>query len=182
VRYVIRLSLLLLAAAAGGGCLEPETNKPKTDAPKAPKSGDGSPVEVARKPAPADNSFCFVCHLNYKKDELARRHAKGGIGCTYCHGESDEHSSDEDGLTAPELMFAPREINPSCMRCHKREKIAKEEAHESVLAEAAGKKKLCTDCHGKHRLKARTRRWDKATGKVVAAAGVRMSSDHPADR
>ena len=37
---------------------------------------------------------------------------------------------------------------------------------------------LCTDCHGDHRLKVRTVRWDKHTRKLIAdTAKIRMSID-----
>jgi hypothetical protein len=29
------------------------------------------------------------------------------------------------------------------------------------------KDKVCTDCHGSHKLKVRTRMWDKETGKLI---------------
>jgi hypothetical protein len=38
----------------------------------------------------------------------------------------------------------------------------------SALVRAAGMKaKVCTGCHGKHRLAVRTRVWNKETGKLV---------------
>ena len=33
---------------------------------------------------------------------------------------------------------------------------------------------ICTDCHGQHRMKVRTRVWDKETGKLIKDDGVRM--------
>ncbi len=45
-----------------------------------------------------------------------------------------------------------------------------------------GKMGVCTDCHGEHRLKVRTRRWDKETGKLVSDDGVRMMEENPMDK
>ncbi|MHC4559092.1 MAG: hypothetical protein ACYS80_17520 [Planctomycetota bacterium] len=43
----------------------------------------------------ADNSRCFVCHINYMQEDIAVIHARADIGCAGCHGESDEHIADE---------------------------------------------------------------------------------------
>jgi len=128
-----------------------------------------------RRREPADNSFCYVCHVNFKKEALAQTHQSVGVGCEKCHGSSDAHSSDEDGLTPPEKMYARQRINPYCMTCHSKTKLAKVSEHKSMLAGTS--KKVCTDCHGKHKLKVRTRIWDKSTGKLISDDGVRMMYD-----
>ena len=60
---------------------------------------------------PADNYYCLTCHANFTREKLAVTHAKKGVGCVTCHGESPKHSSDEDGLTPPQIMFARERIN-----------------------------------------------------------------------
>ena len=121
---------------------------------------------------PADNSYCYVCHINYKNEPLAKRHRDGGVGCDKCHGWSDDHCSDEDGLTPPKVMYPKEKINGSCLQCHNAMKTVDLAALNAKLA--AGQKKHCTDCHGSHSLAVRTRRWDKATGKLIYDDGVRM--------
>jgi len=129
---------------------------------------------AARPKQPVDNSFCYVCHGNYKSEPLARRHLKAKITCSRCHGSSDDHSADEDGLTPPQIMFPKDAINPTCMICHKVEKLAAVAAHEKVLVNRPDKP-ACTDCHGKnHRMAHRTRVWDRWTGKLVRDDGVRL--------
>ncbi|HOY60568.1 MAG TPA: cytochrome c3 family protein, partial [Verrucomicrobiota bacterium] len=129
----------------------------------------------------ADNSRCFVCHANYdfNDEQLALTHAKASIGCVKCHGESTRHSADEDGLTPPDRMFPKSHIRFNCLGCHDwmklvdSDKVKKDRAdleekpdHQSVL-DATAQKKLCTDCHGDHRLGHRTRVWDKRTGALL---------------
>ena len=128
-------------------------------------------------PKPADNSYCYVCHINYRGEKLTLNHERAGVGCEECHGESDRHSADEDGLTPPEIMFPKARIAPACMACHPTSRLAREKAHKLMLADAAGSA-ACTECHGKHRLAVRTRRWDKATGKLLADDGVRMMQEN----
>jgi hypothetical protein len=80
-------------------------------------------------------------------------------------------------------MYSRAKINTFCLKCHP-EKIFKESethTHDDILKFIAEKKPagpkspLCTDCHGKdHRLKIRTRNWDKDTGKLISDDGVRM--------
>jgi len=128
------------------------------------------------KPEPADNSYCCVCHINFKKEELARTHQPVGVGCENCHGPSDAHSSDEDNLTPPEKMYTKQKINSYCMTCHTKRRLAKVSDHKPLLA-GKSKEKTCTGCHGNHRLKVRTRIWDKNSGKLISDDGVRMMYD-----
>lgn len=137
--------------------------------------GDGdelADLPPAKGPV-ADNSRCHVCHINYEAERLAVLHARANIGCHRCHGLSDAHCGDEDNITPPEIMYSRVKVNPSCMACHPRKKIDTVK-HKPLFAAAASKRKRCTDCHGKHRLSHRTRRWDKVTRKLIADDKVRM--------
>ncbi len=113
-----------------------------------------------------DNSDCLVCHMNFKKEELARRHQLRGIGCITCHGPSTAHADDEENTTPPDIMWPKQKVNSSCQECHAKEKS--DETHKTVLAGTAAKNKYCTDCHGKHRLPVRTVQWNKRTGELLA--------------
>lgn len=129
------------------------------------------------------NQFCAVCHYGFSDEKMAARHAKAGIGCERCHGESARHRSDEDNITPPELMYPKERINPTCMMCHPRHDIIHVKHHKSFLegaetifdpeiddasARSAGPKEVCTDCHAEeHRIKVRTIRWDKCTGEII---------------
>jgi hypothetical protein len=130
---------------------------------------------------PADNSYCYVCHANYKEEELTISHQVVGVGCELCHGMSDEHSADEDGLTPPEILWPKAWINVTCMECHPHDELAREVSHEEFLARTLPEQ-VCTDCHGEgHRMSVRTRVWDRMTGKLIACDGVRMmDADSPA--
>jgi len=110
----------------------------------------------------ADNSRCFVCHVNYMQEDIAVAHARRHIGCAHCHGESDEHIADESWAsggsgTAPDKMYTRQMINPFCLTCHPKDKLS-QEPHKTLLANS-GDKKYCTDCHGDHRLKDRKCKW-----------------------
>ncbi|MBN1126641.1 MAG: hypothetical protein JXA82_16670 [Sedimentisphaerales bacterium] len=109
----------------------------------------------------ADNSRCHVCHINYTLDDLAVTHAREGIGCTGCHGQSDEHIADESWAsggngTAPEKMYPKDKINPFCLTCHEADKLPAQQ-HKAVLIKNPDK--VCTDCHGDHRLPIRRCKW-----------------------
>lgn len=110
----------------------------------------------------ADNSRCFVCHINYMNEDIAVTHSKANMGCAYCHGKSDEHIADESWAsggngTAPDIMYPRAKINPFCMGCHAREKIDTEQ-HKPLFADN-NEEKYCTDCHGDHRLTERKCKW-----------------------
>jgi len=138
-------------------------------APVAVPAADAKP-----RPKPADNFYCFVCHMNYDGEKLALDHELAGVGCATCHGVSDRHSADEDGITPPDKMFAHDEVNAYCMTCHAEADVRASSSHEALFDEAAEVKHVCTDCHGKHRLSVRTRRWDEKTGELISDDGVRM--------
>ena len=137
--------------------------------PEAPLLLDDEPLLLADDPASkqpqrkgADNSRCFVCHINYVREELAVTHARADIGCAKCHGRGDAHIADESWAsggkgTPPEIMYTRDKINPFCLNCHRPDKIGLKR-HKEVLA-GTGKKKYCTDCHGKHRLPKRRCKW-----------------------
>ena len=125
---------------------------------KVTKTSSGNPDPVA------DNSRCYVCHLNYEDEALAVVHAQGNVGCVECHGESDAHCGDENNVIPPDIMYPKETINLSCLKCH--ERITNDEEHKPILA-GTGKEEFCTDCHGEHRLAYRTQRWDRKTGELV---------------
>ena len=168
------LALLLIAAhdPAHGGELPSSAT-----APAAASTAD-APV---RKGPVADNRRCFVCHGNYdfNDEPLALVHAQANIGCVRCHGESPRHSTDEDGLTPPDRMYPAPHIRFNCLGCHdwvklvasdltkkNRADLKEKPDHQAVLDGTIQDKRLCTDCHGDHRLGYRTRKWDKRTGQL----------------
>ncbi len=123
---------------------------------------DDSAEDDSRLEGGADNSRCYVCHVNYQQEDLAVTHTAVGIGCARCHGESDEHMADESWAeggngTAPEAIYTLDQVNPFCMECHPGNNLY-EEPHEAVLSGAATEK-YCTDCHGEHRLHIRRLKW-----------------------
>ena len=120
----------------------------------------------------ADNGACHVCHTNYQEEPLAVTHARANVGCVKCHGQSIAHRNDEANVTPPETMYPVAKIDAACRKCH--------EAHDVPAAKVIArwqakcpsktnaKEIVCTDCHGEHRLKLRTVRWNKETGKLLS--------------
>ncbi|UCE47380.1 MAG: cytochrome c3 family protein [Phycisphaerales bacterium] len=116
----------------------------------------------------ADNSFCYVCHLNYDGEQLTADHEQAGIGCAECHGRSYDHCGDENNITPPETMYPVEKINPFCMSCHPETELNQQDAHEPILSDLAKQQTYCTVCHGKeHRMSVRNVRWNKTTGELL---------------
>jgi cytochrome c3-like protein len=119
----------------------------------------------------ADNGSCYVCHGNYEEEPFALLHAKEDVGCADCHGESHDHRNDEDNITPPEKMYAAADIGPACAKCHETHDAPAVKViarwRERCPAKTDAEKLVCTDCHGRHRLKFRTVWWDKKTGELV---------------
>jgi hypothetical protein len=123
---------------------------------------DDEETAEAAEGSGADNSRCFVCHANYLDEQIAVTHARVAIGCAHCHGDSDAHIADESwgsggNGTAPDIMYPMDEIVPACMKCHAKDTIDIPE-HEPVFG-LSTEKKVCTDCHGEHRLAVRRCKW-----------------------
>ena len=122
--------------------------------------GEKSPAAPAG--TVADNSRCFVCHLNCMQEDIAVVHARANIGCVNCHGDCDAHIADESWAsggngTAPGVMYPREKVNPLCMGCHPKDKMPAVR-HAAFFAGTA-KETSCTDCHGKHRLAERKCKW-----------------------
>jgi len=130
-------------------------------------------VPAARKKYElADNSFCYVCHINWEQEEFVESHRRAGVACWDCHGISEAHMDDEEHMTPPDIMFTKEKANASCMTadCHPRPEMEEEMGHKPFFAGATDLKQ-CTDCHGEHRLNERKRRWDKVTGEIIEVKG-----------
>lgn len=119
----------------------------------------------------AINNACFVCHGNYREEELATTHAKNKVGCMECHGESLDHRNDENNTTPPDVMYPWEEINNYCRKCHKQHDAPAREVvarwKQRCPQKTDPEKIVCTDCHGDHRLKRRSVQWNKKTGELL---------------
>ena len=115
----------------------------------------------------AENQPCFVCHVNYQEEVLASGHAKGGISCVKCHGDSFAHRNDENNTTPPDIMVPAEGIEPLCVTCHMMHDVPAAKVIARWQERCPDKQDpltiVCTDCHGQHRLKVRTVQWDKKT-------------------
>lgn len=169
----LALALVVSALLAGLSAAPPGNGTPATAEKKT--------AEPAAKPEPADNSYCYVCHANYEEEKLTHVHQPQGVGCERCHGPSVKHSGDEDGLSPPDRMFAKEDIDAFCITCHPEDRLRKEEIHREWMADSP-RDGTCNECHAKeHRMKVRTRHWDKKTRKLIQDDGVRMmQKDSPA--
>ena len=164
VKYVrVCLMMLVVAVVVVVACKKPAEQAVEEEPLLLLDEVDSSESAEASGPV-ADNSRCYVCHINFDGEGLSAIHAKADVGCEDCHGVSDAHCSDEDNITPPDEMFAKAAINDFCKGCHP----------DGKLSEG---KKYCTQCHGKHVMEHRTRRWDKKTGELIEDDKVRMLTD-----
>ena len=145
------------AAAVGQGGLAPLVVDMEAPLLLEEPGGGENPFAAIATAAGEENTACFVCHANYQEEKLTTLHAAADVGCTRCHGKSYPHRNDENHTTAPDKMFGADEIRAFCRTCHPKGDPDKRDLE----------KKPCTDCHGSHRLKVRSVRWDKKTGELV---------------
>lgn len=115
--------------------------------------GRSTATELAK-----DNSHCLVCHVDFESELIAAKHVVKKITCTYCHGPSELHMSDEMAITKPDILFGRAEVVPFCRKCHKRHKnpSAVKAFHNRWLGKfrpngrVIRREAICTDCHGRH--------------------------------
>ncbi|HOK77242.1 MAG TPA: hypothetical protein PLW35_05910 [Verrucomicrobiota bacterium] len=145
--------------------------------PDEPPGGVSAATSV-----PHINSACYVCHANYKNEELAHTHAKTNVGCVNCHGPSRAHALDEANLTPPDIMYWPSRIATSCYLCHTNHNAPAKTVimrWQQRCVDKDPKYLVCTDCHGDHRLRVRTTIWNKRTGEVVSKSRPRVIAAQP---
>ena len=128
----------------------------------------------------AINENCFVCHGNYRSEELVVSHAQEKIGCVQCHGQSLAHQRDEDHRTPPDKMVGREGVDAMCQACHEEHDVpAAEVIHrwqERCRQRTNPEEIVCTDCHYEHRLAARSVVWDRKTGKLLWAGKVKRET------
>ncbi len=138
------------------------------DEPPPPEPFDPFAIPAGPK---ADNQACFACHANYENESLVTVHAESNVSCVKCHGPSSAHRNDENNITPPDEMFGEGTIEPMCAKCHEDHDAPPADViarwQERCPAKTKAEEILCTDCHGRHRLKFRTVWWDRETRELV---------------
>ena len=169
------VGVVVMSAVAAPPPLKVDKSAPLLlDEPKEAK-----PKSKPEKPL-ADNQPCYVCHTNYQEEWLAQEHKKQTIGCVDCHGPSLAHRNDENNTTPPDKMYPAEKIETACKECHSTHDAPAKKVVARFQERCPGKeldKVVCTDCHGEHRLKVRTVRWDKHTGKVLLEPATKATGD-----
>jgi len=193
------IGVMLAAALLGAGCQtsatddhdtasveKPAQSHPASAADAEPLTLDGAEAadllgsdagntNPGTQTASADNSRCLVCHGNFQDEELCVWHAKHNIGCEKCHGPSDAHCDDENNITPPQIMYPRDEIDDACHVCHDKDKVSSSDLFCLHILTPKEKGKVCTDCHGNHRMAVRTVRWDKKTRKLIEGGWMEES-------
>jgi hypothetical protein len=130
---------------------------------RAPAAGGSPSAKAASQPAAADNqtdllgvnAACYVCHMTFVKEELAKVHLAAKVTCVQCHGLSDKHANDENiGATKPDVLYRRSEIDASCVKCHPQHDAPARKVIARLLDRRlpSSSVAVCTDCHGLHRI------------------------------
>ena len=125
-------------------------------------------------PSVLENTACYVCHENYRTEELVAQHADNDVGCVDCHGKSYAHRNDENNTTPPDVMFPRNRIEEGCASCHDSHDVSAAEVvarlRERVPHMSQSQDLACTDCHGYHRLDHRTVVWNRETRELLTGS------------
>jgi len=168
-----RLGLLVAAIVCTLGCGQQEIDfavegdkqvgrpgetAPANDPPAVPEP---VPVPVEEDPAEEDAAEdgpvnenpteknplagCQQCHVDIEDEYAPSLHFKQKVSCKDCHGPSEGHLADENNEVKPDEVFARKDVDRLCAKCH--------ECSRPTAAESpADRSKVCTDCHGPHDL------------------------------
>ena len=101
------------------------------------------------------NSACYVCHMTFVGEEIAKQHLAAKVGCVECHGPSVKHANDENiGATPPDIRYKRAQIDAACAKCHDEHDVSarKVVARFTERKLPADTAPVCTDCHGRHRI------------------------------
>ena len=147
---------LLVGCAAVGVSIAAASCAPKPQTRAGWPAALGPVPKTPRKPA--SNEECLVCHMDFKKEEIAVEHAKAGVGCFTCHGPSAAHGNDEANIVTPDVTFGRAEITAFCKTCHETHETGPK--YKAFLKTWSDKRRpsgrivsaesVCTDCHGNH--------------------------------
>ena len=138
-RAARRFCLLGLLAVGAGGCR----------------------ARVGESDSLSPNAGCYVCHMTFVGEPIARVHLEAKVYCTTCHGVSAGHANDENvGATPPDIVFERDRVNAHCRGCHEGHDAApervlavwRERTHSLPPDVATALEPICTDCHGEHRI------------------------------
>jgi hypothetical protein len=107
-----------------------------------------------------DNESCFVCHADFRKEEISAVHLENDVTCADCHGDSEVHSSDEFNIIRPDVLWGRTESVYFCRQCHPANEHPNGKEFKEFFAKWQGKRRpngrwvlkdsVCMDCHGKH--------------------------------
>ncbi|MBN1342263.1 MAG: cytochrome c3 family protein [Phycisphaerae bacterium] len=141
--------LLPVALIAVASCQSPEPTA------SAARPSAGSDAGAAGQNPLGNNAGCCVCHIPFAKEPLSKTHLKRDITCAKCHGPSIGHANDEKiGATKPDVVIKHEDVPKFCRTCHKvADNHPEKKVLGAVLRKAPEPGQVCTDCHGKHRIK-----------------------------
>ena len=125
------------------------------------------------------NIACFDCHgesIAHKNDENHltppdKMYPASDIdgACRKCHTSHDVQPAEV--VRRWKVRLGDEKTDVLCKECHESHDIPAAKVvrkwQERSGQKIDGKPIVCTDCHGEHRLKLRSVRWDKKTGKLI---------------
>ncbi len=175
LQNVCRVMLLLLTAApAISGCQPSTEPNPVPSSGTTPVADPQTPPEDVPPESEAaaaiedavlydsgyeeDNSSCMVCHIDFETEKISLVHLDAGLTCMACHGDSDDHRSDEFNIVRPDVIWGRAELDDFCKQCHKKHKHPEEveafhqewDARRRPNGRYVEPESVCMDCHGDH--------------------------------
>ena len=150
----MRARLAWIALVAIALCLAALAQDAPPPAPEPATPAEEEEGDVLDPMGP--NGACYVCHMTFLREDLAKTHLKAKVTCIQCHGLSAGHANDENiGATKPDRVYERDQVSDSCRECHATHDAPPEKVIQQWLdLKLTETPPVCTDCHGAHRIDA----------------------------
>lgn len=124
---------------------DPPKARPEKPKPKQDPASTSTTLPGQKNPL----AGCQQCHVDVEDEYMPTVHFQEKVACTDCHGPSKGHLADENNEVKPDQLFARKDVDHECERCHECERPAEPKR----IPKSSPEYKVCTDCHGHHDLK-----------------------------
>lgn len=105
------------------------------------RTGQNSGPESAGS-EPPETGMCAVCHVDVIFSWQNTKHYNSDIGCTPCHGTSEEHVRVEDNSIKPEISFGRDGVTDV--------KFCQQTCHAALSTGSHSDVDECVSCHPAH--------------------------------
>jgi hypothetical protein len=139
-------ALLMTSAAYPGKETQRQSPVGRKISAKPAKAEKLNDDEGKDKPKKNPLAGCQLCHVDVEDEYVESEHFHEKVACTECHGPSKGHVADENNEVKPDEVFARKDVDRLCSKCHDCER----DIPPGWSDLPPDKRKVCSECHLAH--------------------------------